>query len=241
MALQSLPRQQVHIPATVPTQDPAQLGMTLLVNETLAATRRRTLNHFAFMNLVPYRTLDNLTPPRKAWKVGWRELVEPSLKELAPVAIFALGAPPRDALQKWGAAQTSPVFYLKRLRGDGGVSPAARAVLDLVQSVEWGEPPTTRPRLVRPALVRGCGQAYALQTVEPVTYRCGTRRVCQARSCGSERDTRARPHAVAPMNCVPEDSRRRSTCTGRTHSPRARADGHQTPSSTVAVRAPSPS
>ena len=91
------------------------------------------------------------------------------------------------------------------------------------------------------ALVRGCGQAYALQTVEPVTYRCGTRRVCQARSSGSERDTRARPHAVAPMNCVPEDSRRRSTCTGRTHSPRARADGHQTPSSTVAVRAPSPS
>ncbi len=91
------------------------------------------------------------------------------------------------------------------------------------------------------ALVRGCGQAYALQTVEPVTYRCGTRRVCQARSSGSERDTRARPHAVAPMNCVPEDSRRRSTCTGRTHSPRARADGNQTPSSTVAVRAPSPS
>ena len=88
------------------------------------------------------------------------------------------------------------------------------------------------------ALVRGCGQAYALQTVEPVTYRCGTRRVCQARSSGSERDTRARPHAVAPMNCVPEDSRRRSTCTGRTHSPRARADGHQTPASTVAVRAP---
>ena len=91
------------------------------------------------------------------------------------------------------------------------------------------------------ALVRGCGQAYALQTVEPVTSRCGTRRVCQARSAGSERDTRARPHAVAPMNCVPEDSRRRSTCTGSTHSPRARADGHQTPSSTVAVRAPSPS
>ena len=90
-------------------------------------------------------------------------------------------------------------------------------------------------------LVRGCGQAYALQTVAPVTYRCGTRRVCQARSAGSERDTRARPHAVAPMNCVPEDSRRRSTCTGRTHAPRARADGNQTPASTVAVRAPSPS
>ena len=90
------------------------------------------------------------------------------------------------------------------------------------------------------ALVRGCGQAYALQTVEPVTYRCGTRRVCHARSSGSERYTRARPHAVAPMNCVPEDSRRRSTCTGRTHAPRARAEGHQTPSSTLAVRAPSP-
>ena len=104
--------------------------------------------------------------------------------------------------------------------------------------------PHQHPLLLRDrfmALVRGCGQAYALQTVEPVTSRCGTRRVCQARSSGSERDTRARPHAVAPTNGVPEDSRRRSTCTGRTHSPRARADGHQTPSSTVAVRAPSPS
>ena len=30
------------------------------------------------------------------------------------------------------------------------------------------------------ALVRGCGQAYALQTVAPVTYRCGTRRVSRA-------------------------------------------------------------
>ena len=56
------------------------------------------------------------------------------------------------------------------------------------------------PRRLITALVRGCGQAYALQTVEPVTYRCGTRRVCQARSSGSERYTRARPHAVAPMN-----------------------------------------
>ena len=61
---------------------------------------------------------------------------------------------------------------------------------------------TGRPAIVATgraeALVRGCGQAYALQTVEPVTYRCGMRRVCQARSSGSERDTRARPHAVAP-------------------------------------------
>ena len=40
--------------------------------------------------------------------------------------------------------------------------------------------------MLEPALVRGCGQADALQTVEPVTYRCGTRRVCQARSSGSE-------------------------------------------------------
>ena len=29
MALQPSPRQKVHIPATVPTQEPAKLGMTL--------------------------------------------------------------------------------------------------------------------------------------------------------------------------------------------------------------------
>ena len=50
------------------------------------------------------------------------------------------------------------------------------------------------------ALVRGCGQAYALQTVEPVTYRCGTRRVCQARSSGSERYTRARLRIPVKLN-----------------------------------------
>ena len=111
--------------------------------------------------------------------------------------------------------------------------------VEVAQDVEeHGEERDAQGR--RLALVRGCGQASALQTVEPVTYRCGTRRVCQARSSGSKRYTRARPHAVAPMNCVPEDRRRRSTCTGRTHAPRARAEGTQTPSSTVAVRAPSP-
>ena len=60
--------------------------------------------------------------------------------------------------------------------------------------------------------------------------------VCQARSSGSERYTRARPHAVAPMNCVPEDSRRRSTCTGRTHSPRALADGNRRWCTTLRLR-----
>ena len=118
-----------------------------------------------------------------------------------------------------------------------GLARAVRRAGHQVLEVNRGDRRTRRIA----ALVRGCGQAYALHTVEPVPSRCGTRRVCQARSSGSERDTRARPHAVAPMNCVPEDSRRRSTCTGRTHAPRARADGHQTPSSTVAVRAPSPS
>ena len=138
--------------------------------------------------------------------------------------------------------------YFESLDSERAIAWRAAASLSIRQflDLELHEPPpdhstVSRTRRLIEALVRGCGQAYALQTVEPVTYRCGTRRVCQARSSGSERDTRARPHAVAPMNCVPEDSRRRSTCTGRTHSPRALADGNQTPSSTVAVRAPSPS
>ena len=139
------------------------------------------------------------------------------------------GTATRLANERSGAGQD--------LGGRDRLPRVARAVLGRVeQEAERRRrqpgPPycTCRPQIV--ALVRGCGQACALQTVEPVTYRCGTRRVCQARSSGSERDTRARPHAVAPMNCVPEDSRRRSTCTGRTHSPRALADGNQTPSST---------
>ena len=147
---------------------------------------------------------------------------------LGGLAVFpSNGAPAGAPFPPRGLVSSIPP--LRRCRVGGGAHRRARLRPPLKRYVRFS------------ALVRGCGQAYALQTVEPVTYRCGTRRVCQARSSGSERDTRARPHAVAPMNCVPEDSRRRSTWTGRTHSPRARADGNQTPSSTVAVRAPSPS
>ena len=53
-----------------------------------------------------------------------------------------------------------------------------------------------------------------------------------------------REHGLTPLprcTACPKTVADDRTCTGRTHSPRALADGHQTPSSTVAVRAPAPS
>ena len=46
-----------------------------------------TLEHLAFMNVVPYRTRPGKHPPKKAMEVGWRTLVKPSLEELDPDAV----------------------------------------------------------------------------------------------------------------------------------------------------------
>ena len=96
------------------------------------------------------------------------------------------------------------------------------------------------PPAVEGALVRGSSQGHALPSVARVTDRCGTTWVGQARSAGSGCCTHRRPPAVVPLDCALEDGRRQSTCTGRTRSPRAPADGSPTPSSIVGGRGPAP-
>ena len=96
------------------------------------------------------------------------------------------------------------------------------------------------PPAVEGALVRGSSQGHALPSVARVTDRCGTTWVGQARSAGSGCCTHRRPPAVVPLDCALEDGRRQSTCTGRTRSPRAPADGSPTPSSSVGGRGPAP-
>ena len=110
-----------------------------------------TLNHVAVMNLVPYRTRSQ-DLPQKARNAGWHVLVEPSLKELAPVVIFALGRPPWEAVEKWGDRRWE-TRYLKRSRGDRCVTLDALKEIGKYVREKDGAPPL-RPRLVGSRLGR---------------------------------------------------------------------------------------
>ena len=102
-----------------------------LFQAVIDANAEWTLEHLAFMNVVPYRTRPNEHPRTAAVEVGWRRLVEPSLEELDPDVIFALGAEPRNAIRRWGEPKWNRrLHYLKRQRGDNGVTREALEVRD---------------------------------------------------------------------------------------------------------------
>lgn len=122
-----------------------------LYQAVIDSKAERTLEHLAFTNVVPYRTRPDKHPPRTAVEVGWRKLVSPSLEELDPDVILALGAEPRDAILAWGGPKWNRrLRYLERQRNDTRVTPAAREVLDeYVRENPTRRRPTSQ-RLVRP-------------------------------------------------------------------------------------------
>lgn len=123
-----------------------------LYQAVIDAKAEWTLEHLAVMNIVPYRTRPGKHPPKKAVEVGWRTLVEPSLQELDPAVVFALGAKPRNAILDWGGPKWNRrLRYLERQRNDTRVTPAALEVLDDYVRENPTRPRRTAPRLVRPA------------------------------------------------------------------------------------------
>ena len=121
-----------------------------LYQAVIDAKTEWTLEHLAVMNVVPYRTRPEKHPPKTAVEIGWRVLVKPSLEELDPDVVFALGAEPRNAILKWGGPKwNGRLCYLERQRNDTRVTPAAREVLE-----EYVRDNPTRPRPTAPRLVR---------------------------------------------------------------------------------------
>jgi hypothetical protein len=85
-----------------------------------------SLEQVAYMNLVPYRTRGNAMPPRSAQQVSWREIIEPTLNVLKPLAIVTLGKKAGGVLGR--VAPDRSAYCVPRTIGDTYVSDDARAV-----------------------------------------------------------------------------------------------------------------
>ena len=88
-----------------------------------------SLEQVAYVNLVPYRTRGDKTPPVSARKSAFERIVEPMFKILDPKAIVALGKKAGTIQQLWQA----PVYCVQRTNGDRRVHDNARSVLDALR------------------------------------------------------------------------------------------------------------
>ena len=87
----------------------------------------RSLDRITLMNVVPYRTRNDKPPPAQAKRLGW-EIVEYTLGHLQPRAIVTLGAAAGKVVDSFHTSDR-PVYCVPRMRGDRGVTPAAREVI----------------------------------------------------------------------------------------------------------------
>ena len=91
------------------------------------------LEDVAYMNIVPYRTRGNKTPPAAVRERAWKRIVEPSLDLLAPRAIVAIGKKAGNVMGRWYAGDR-PVYCVPRTNGDRYVSAEAKSVLMRMKS-----------------------------------------------------------------------------------------------------------
>ena len=94
---------------------------------TLAAAGR-SIGDVAYMNVVPYRTRKNNTPPIAARRLAWARIVEPTIRLLAPQAIIALGKKADAVVQPLNKTDVK-YFCVPRTNGDRYVSEKALGVL----------------------------------------------------------------------------------------------------------------
>ena len=84
----------------------------------------RSLDTVALMNVVPYRTRNNKPPPVNARKLGWKVLAM-TLELLRPRALVVFGCEAGKVVNRFYGGDRS-VYCIPRMRGDRGVSSAAR-------------------------------------------------------------------------------------------------------------------
>ncbi len=81
----------------------------------------------AFLNVVPFRTKGDASPPVRAQRASWRKIVSPVLAVLAPSQIIALGKKAGSVIDRFGSIDR--VVTVPRTNGDTYVSQQARVIL----------------------------------------------------------------------------------------------------------------
>ena len=97
-----------------------------IIEPTLEAAGK-ALDEVAYMNLVPYRTRADKTPPVAARRTAVKRIVEPTIDLLVPQAIVALG---KKAGKIQDISQPDvPMYCVRRTRGDNYVHADAAQTL----------------------------------------------------------------------------------------------------------------
>lgn len=86
------------------------------------------LDEVAYMNVVPYRTRENKTPPASARRVGWERIVAPTIELLDPKALISLGKKAGSVVDSL-CLDDRKRYCVPRTIGDAYISDDARSVL----------------------------------------------------------------------------------------------------------------
>lgn len=97
-----------------------------ILGPTLIASCR-SLDHVAYMNIVPYRTRGDRMPPADAMRCAWRMLMQPTLAILQPRAIVTLGMKAGSVVDKLHQGRLH-AYCVPRTIGDTRISDKARQV-----------------------------------------------------------------------------------------------------------------
>ncbi|EDP62605.1 hypothetical protein BAL199_13718 [alpha proteobacterium BAL199] len=87
------------------------------------------LDEIAYLNAVPYRTRGDAEPRMAAKRAAWQTLTGPTIDQLAPRFVVALGKKAGGVLTRFYKGPAVP-FVVSRTIGDSYVSDAARAEID---------------------------------------------------------------------------------------------------------------
>lgn len=103
-----------------------------ILGPTLEATRQ-SVDQVTYMNVVPYRTREDKTPPVAAQRIAWGRIVAPTIALLQPRALIALGKKADKLVRRWHTGSES-YFCVPRTIGDTYVSAEAEQVLARIRS-----------------------------------------------------------------------------------------------------------
>ena len=90
------------------------------------------LDEIAYMNVMPYRTRDNKTPPVVTQHESWTRIVEPTLELLQPTAIVTLGKKAGSVIERFHDGGLRH-YCVQRTIGDSRVCIEALSTLKVIR------------------------------------------------------------------------------------------------------------
>ncbi|AVA13731.1 MAG: hypothetical protein WA935_14845 [Sphingopyxis granuli] len=104
-----------------------------IISKIIDATGERE-SDIAFMNILPFRTRQDVQPRRGEIGRVWRMTTQPAISALRPARIIALGAKAYKVLDAQLSTRSWQIIEFKRRIGDTSIHPEATIVLRQLQA-----------------------------------------------------------------------------------------------------------